>query len=108
MGMLVKVKGAAEIKKFLQKRQFLYKSKYSGWIPWWILAIPYLIYWWFVFLSVMYILFIPIVETSKGFVKGVKVLLAEPEVLIPAILMIISALFIILRMKSKKNKGLQS
>ena len=104
----MKIKGAAEIKKFLQKRQSVYKSNYRGWIPWWILAIPYLIYWWFVFLSVMYILFIPIVETSKGFVKGVKIMLAEPEVLIPAILMIMSALFIILRMKSKKNKGLQA
>jgi len=95
------------MKKFLQKMQFLYKSKYRGWIPWWILAIPYLIYWWFVFLSVMYILLIPIVETSKGFVKGVKILLAEPELLIPATLMIISALFIILRIMSRKNKGLQ-
>ena len=107
MGMLVKVKDLAEIGKFLQKKKSIYKSEHREWIPWWLLAIPHLIYWWFVFVSVMYIIFIPLVETLKGFAKGVQILLAEPEMLVPAILFIFSALFIIHRLQRKRNRGQQ-
>ena len=103
MGMLVKVKDMARVSNFLPKKQSVYKSKFREWIPWLLLAIPYLIYWWFVFLSVMYITFIPLVETFKGFAKGIKILIAEPEILVPDILIISSALFIIHRIQSRKE-----
>jgi hypothetical protein len=66
-------------------------------IPWYITAVPILVFWWLVFCSVVFIVLNLAIPTFIGLFKGIEILLAEPFLLVPSIFFIVVGFIYILR-----------